>query len=142
MSSGPAPGGGEGEYERFVGRVQHRLELAHLGEAVRACRAVLTTLGERLDRASARGIAEHLPPEIDRFLVEVEPGQSFSYSEFVSRVSERGGSDPPDANYEAQLLLAVVAERVPAAALAAARDALPNDFETLFEVADREHESG
>jgi uncharacterized protein (DUF2267 family) len=36
------------DFNDFTGEVQHRLELATQGEAVRATRAVLQTLSERI----------------------------------------------------------------------------------------------
>jgi len=41
-------------FEEFTGQVQNRLELPGTGEAVRAVRATLTTLGERIQRRRPR----------------------------------------------------------------------------------------
>ena len=89
------------KYKEFVGQVQNRLELAELGEAVRATRAVLTTLGERLQEGEANDLAGSLPMEIDRYLTEAESGQRFDFAEFVDRVAEREGIERSDAQYHA-----------------------------------------
>lgn len=125
------------KYERFIGQVHHRLELADQGEAVRATRAVLTTLGERLDTETARNLANYLPMEIDRYLTEVDNGQEFPYREFLERVGDIEHRDLPDANYDAQLLIGFISDFVPEDELDALRDRLPSDFDNLFVVADR-----
>jgi len=125
-------------FEEFTGQVQHRLELAHRGESVRASRAILTTLGERLSADTARVLAGHLPMEIDRFILEADSGQEFSYRDFVNRVADYEHEDAPDANYDAQVFVAYLAEVVPTDVIQRIRDELPTEFETLFEVADRE----
>lgn len=121
-------------YKEFVGQVQHRLEFAQFGQAVRATRAVLTTLGERLPEGEATDLASPLPIEIDRYLTAAQHGQRFDYQEFLDRVAEREGVDRADANYHAQQLLAVVAEDVPAGNLEKVRNNLPEEFDPLFEL--------
>lgn len=121
-------------YKEFIGQVQHRLEYAQFGQAVRATRAVLTTLGERLQEGEATDLASPLPMEIDRYLIEAEHGQRFDYQAFLDRVAEREGVDRPDANYHAQQLLAVVGEIVPAGNLEKVNNQLPEDFDPLFEL--------
>lgn len=123
-------------YKDFVGQVQHRLEYAEYGEAVRAIRAVLTTLGERMPEGEATDLASPLPMEIDRYLIGAEHGQRFDYDEFLERVAEREGVDLSDANYHAQQVLIVVAEDVPAGNIEKARAGLPEEFDPLFELLD------
>jgi len=123
-------------YKEFVGQVQHRLEYAQFGQAVRATRAVLTTLGERLQKGEATDLASPLPMEIDRYLTEAEHGQRFDYSEFLDRVAEREGVDRSDANYHAQQLLAVVAEVVPPGNIKKVDGQLPAEFDPLFDLID------
>ncbi|MDQ2052570.1 DUF2267 domain-containing protein [Natronolimnohabitans sp. A-GB9] len=120
-------------YKEFIGQVQHRLEYAQFGQAVRSTRAVLTTLGERLHEGEATDLASPLPMEIDRYLTEADHGQRFDYQEFLDRVAEREGVDRADANYHAQQLLAIVAEIVPAGNIEKVRNQLPDDFDPLFE---------
>lgn len=125
-------------YKEFIGQVQHRLELAELGPAVRATRATLTTLGERLHEGEATDLASPLPMEIDRYLTEADSGQRFDHQEFLDRVAEREGCDRPTANYHSQQIVALLGERVPPGNLEKARNQLPEGFETLFAVYDRE----
>ncbi|ARS91031.1 DUF2267 domain-containing protein [Natrarchaeobaculum aegyptiacum] len=127
-------------YKEFVGQVQHRLEYAQFGQAVRATRAVLTTLGERLQEGEATDLASPLPMEIDRYLTEAEHGQRFDYPEFLDRVAEREGVDRSDANYHAQQLMAVVAEIVPPGNIEKVDGQLPDDFDQLFALIEAEDE--
>ena len=129
-------------FEDFTGQLQHRLELAEQGQAVRASRAILTTLGEATSPETARELADHLPMEIDRFILEADSGQEFSYHEFVTRIAEYEHADAPDANYDAQLFVAYLAEFVPADAIEGLREELPTEFDKLFEVADRRQGTG
>lgn len=75
------------DFSEFVGQVQHRLELPGEGEALRAIRATLATLGERLQAGEAEDLAASLPMEIDRFLTEADSRGSGH--------GGRGGSAPP-----------------------------------------------
>ena len=127
-------------YKDFVGQVQHRLELAQLGQAVRETRAVLSTLGERLPEGEATDLASPLPMEIDRYLITADHGQRFDYQEFLDRVSERSGPsvDRADANYHSQQVMAVVSEVAPPGNLTKAQNALPDDYDPLFEMIDVE----
>jgi len=129
-------------YSDFIGEVQHRLEMGTQGEAVRATRAVLTTLGERLQEGEASDLAGPLPMEIDYYLESADHGQRFDYDEFISRVAEREGMDPesdddlPDANFHAQAVVSLLAEVVPESELQQVRQQLPQDedWENLFEL--------
>jgi len=124
------------EYGTFVTEIQRRLDLTDQGEAVRAIRATLTTLGERLQPEEANDLAGPLPMEIDRFLREAESGQRFSFEEYLDRVGEIEGTDSPTASRYAQHVMAVVSEVVPSGELKQVRSQLPSDFDQLFELVD------
>lgn len=121
------------KHDEFVGAVQNRADLASRGEAIRATRAVLTTLGERFQAGEASDLAGPLPMEIDVFLHQAESGQIFDYEEFLQRVSERANADVADANFYAQVVMDVVAETTPASELEDVTDQLPADYDDLFE---------
>lgn len=125
-------------YEDFVGEVQHRLELSSHGEAVRATRAVLTSLGERLDSGEAADLAAPLPMEIDRYLTAAESGQQFSYDEFVDRIAERAEVEESEAAFYATAVFALVCELAAEGELADIRAQLPDSFGGLFEMVEAE----
>lgn len=130
-------------FDEFTGQVHHRLELPGTGETLRAIRATLMTLGQRIQEGAATDLASTLPMEIDWYLtgpVEAH-GERFDWSEFVRRVSDIEGVDPPDAAYHAQVIMAMVAEVVPPAEIRQLRDQLPEreddgDWGELFAVID------
>jgi uncharacterized protein (DUF2267 family) len=129
-------------YSDFIGEIQHRLEIGTQGEAVRATRAVLTTLGERLQEGEATDLAGPLPMEIDYYLEAADHGQRFDYDEFVERVAERENANPEDdddlsdANFHAQAVVSLLAEVVPGSEVEQVRNQLPQDedWENLFEL--------
>ena len=130
-------------FDEFTGQVQHRLELPGTGEAVRAIRATLSTLGQRIPEGNAEDLAGSLPMEIDWYLTGAvhEHGQRFDWREFVSQVSEIEGADPPEAAYHAQVIMDLVGSAVPRSDLEQLRDLLPEseddgDWGELFEVID------
>lgn len=131
------------DYGEFVGEVQHRLELPGEGEAVRAIRATLSALGSRVQEGDAKDLASSLPMEVDWYLTGAveEHGERFGWDEFVRRVSEVTGEDPPDAAYQAQVVMDLVASLVPETDLRQLRGGLPEgedeeDWGELFEVVD------
>jgi uncharacterized protein (DUF2267 family) len=130
-------------FDEFTGEIQHRLELANTGETVRAIRATLTTLGQRLAAGNAADLAASLPMEIDWYLTGAvdEHSQRFDWSEFVQRVSDIEQVDGPDAAYHARIVVDLVHDAVPASDFQQLRDQLPEaeddeNWQKLFEVVD------
>jgi uncharacterized protein (DUF2267 family) len=125
-------------FNEFVGQVQYRLELPGEGEAVRATRAVLETLGERLQDGRAANLAGQLPMEIDYYLEAADHGQRFDYDEFVDRVADRADLDRSDASYYGQVVVGLVSELVSRAEIEEIRAGLPVEFDDLFALVDAE----
>lgn len=130
-------------FDEFTGQVQHRLQLSGTGEAVRATRATLSTLGERIPAGAAADLAASLPMEIRWYLTGAvhEHGQRFDWAEFLTRVSEIEGSDRSTAAYHARVIVDLVRTQVPASDFQQLRDQLPEhhedeDWGSLFEVVD------
>lgn len=122
------------EYSEFTGEVQHRIEAGTQGEAVRSIRAVLTTLGERLQEDEAKDLASPLPMEIDFYLLNADSGERFGWQEFVDRVAERAElDDEAEATYQAQAIMALLHEVEPIGEEQDIRGNLPEEFEDLFE---------
>ena len=131
-------------FDEFTGTVQHRLELPGTGEAVRATRATLTTLGERIQKGEATDLAGPLPMEVDFYLTGAvaEHGQRFDWNEFLDRAADREGQRAPNDRAEvahhARTVVAVVAEATPASEFEQVRAQLPADegWDGLFELVD------
>jgi uncharacterized protein (DUF2267 family) len=133
-------------FDQFTGQVQNRLELSDTGRALRAIRATLTTLGERIQEGEASDLASSLPMEIDYYLTDAvaEHGQRFHWQEFIDRVWERekltNRDDRADAAYHARVVMAVVNEVTPPGEMQQIREQLPADenWAELFELVDQE----
>lgn len=130
-------------FDEFTGQVQHRLQLADTGRAVRAIRATLMTLGERIPEGNAEDLAANLPMEIKWYMTGAvqEHGQRFDWQEFVERVSEIEGADPTDAAHHARVIVDLVREEVPESDFYQLRDMLPEseskeNWRKLFEIVD------
>jgi uncharacterized protein (DUF2267 family) len=130
-------------FDEFTGTVQHRLELPGTGETVRAIRATMMTLGQRIPEGNADDLAASLPMEIKWYLTGAvhEHGQRFDWTEFVSRVSQTTGGDRPDVAYQAQVIMDLVSTVVPESDLQQLRDQLPEseddeNWRKLFAVID------
>jgi uncharacterized protein (DUF2267 family) len=130
-------------FDEFTGEVQHRLELADTGQSVRAIRATLLPLGQRLSAGNAEDLAASLPIEIQWYLAGAvhEHGQHFDWAEYVERVSEIEGSDPADAAHHARVIVDLVESAVPASDFQQLRDSLPEseddeNWGNLFEIVD------
>lgn len=130
--------GGIMDYSDFIGQVQHRLQLGKQGQAVRAIRATLTTLGERLQEGEAKDLAGPLPMEIDWYLIHADSGQRFHFDEFVDRVAERETIDRQKSLFHAQGVMSLVAEVVPAGEFEQIRGQLPEEYDPLFELVGNE----
>ncbi|MFB6080277.1 MAG: DUF2267 domain-containing protein [Haloferacaceae archaeon] len=131
------------DFDEFTGEIQHRLELPGTGEAVRAIRATLYTLGERIPEGAAEDLAASLPMEIRWYMTGavVEHGQRFDWREFVDRVSDVEGIDPPKAAHHARVVVDLVSTLVPQSDFRQLRDQLPEseddeNWRKLFEVVD------
>jgi uncharacterized protein (DUF2267 family) len=130
-------------FDEFTGTVQHRLELPGTGEAVRATRATLMTLGSRIPAGAAEDLAASLPMEVRWYLTGAvaEHGQRFDWQEFVARVSEIENADPADAAYHARVVVDLVHSQVPPSDFQQLRDQLPEseddeNWQKLFETVD------
>jgi uncharacterized protein (DUF2267 family) len=126
------------DFSDFTCEVQHRLELATQGEAVRATRAVLQTISERIQEGEATDLASPLPMEIDYYVLVDENGQRFDYEEFVGRVAERAEVEQEDAAFYAQAVVALLADVLPQGEVDDLEASLPDDYADLFELVDVE----
>jgi len=126
------------DFDEFTGAVQHRLELPGTGETLRAIRAALVPLGQRLRAGHAEDLAASLPMEIKWYLTGGvhEHGQRFDWPEYLTRVADTEGADRADAAYHARVIVDLVSEVVPDSDFQQLRDELPESWENLFEIVD------
>ncbi len=121
-------------YHEFLGAVQHRAEMATTQEAVKATRATLQTLAERITRGEASDVAAQLPEELATYLegAKAKP-EVFSAQEFLERVAAREEVDLPVSSYHARVVIEVLSEAITPAELTQLRGQLPADYDALFE---------
>ena len=103
-------------------------------EGVRAVRAVLNALGERIQEGDATDLAGSLPMEIDYYVLNAEHGQRFGFDEFIDRVMEIDNSERPDAVYHAKVVMKIVDQAVPRGEMEDIHNGLPSEFDQLFEL--------
>ncbi|WP_396612527.1 DUF2267 domain-containing protein [Haloferax sp. S1W] len=117
------------DFDEFTGQVTHRLELPGTGQSVRAIRATLMTLGQRIQKDEAKDLASSLPMEVDWYLTGAvaEHGERFDWHEFITRVSEIEGVDLPTAAYHARVIVDLVNSLVPESEIQQVRNQLPED---------------
>ncbi len=121
--------------QEIFGMVQNRARLPDLESAMRATRATLETLSERLGQEEARHLGAQLPREIGRYLTEPrgEPaGERFDSDEFLARIAKREGVDLPESVHHARAVLEVVGSAVSEGEMDDVRDRLPDDYNRLF----------
>lgn len=120
------------KFEEFLGQVQHRARLGSMQEAVRATRATLETLSERLFRGEKDNLAAQLPQEIGVLIRDIEESEKFDLNEFFQRVGTREQVDLPVAVHHARVVAEVLREAVDAGAFQKLEAHLPPEFQPLF----------
>lgn len=121
------------QYHEFIGKVQNRARLGTTGEAVRATRATLEVLGERLHHGEAGHLASQLPSEVAVFLENDRPDEAFGVDEFFERVGTREKVDVPDAAHHARAVISVVKEAVSKGQVNDVLAQLSPEYDPLFE---------
>lgn len=118
-------------FDEFTGQVQHRARLSNTEDVLRATRATLTVLRERLAGGAPENLGGQLPKEIREYLSGPGGGEPFDLDEFYRRVTEVEGVDAPDAVHHARAVLSVVDEAT-SGMLGKEKDQLGDDFNRLL----------
>jgi uncharacterized protein (DUF2267 family) len=122
------------QYNEFVGQVQNQARLASQDEALKAIRATLSVLAQRLAGGEPHDLGASLPEEIGRFLqTESTQAERFDLDEFFRRVSEKEDVDLPDSVHHARVVMAVVQQAVPQGEIEDVRAQLPEEYNPLFD---------
>lgn len=121
------------QYEEIVGEVQNRAQLPSRGDAVRALQATLETLAERIHPGEAEDLAAQLPPELGKFLRDIDTTERFPVDEFFLRVAAKETADLPDAAFHARAVIDVLQEAVTTGEMEDVRAQLPDNYKPLFE---------
>lgn len=121
------------KYHDIVGQVQHRARVADMGDAVKALRVVLQTLGTRLDPGERQHLAAQLPEEIAYYLKQVRTTERYDLQTFYKVISAGEDTDLPKAMHHAKAVTSVLREAVTEGEARDIAEQLPNEFSELFE---------
>jgi uncharacterized protein (DUF2267 family) len=125
-------------HNEFIERVQQQADLSSSGDAERACRATLETLGECMGDwmpgAVAGNIAAQLPPGIGEHLrrTVAHPGRGdggrLGRGDFIPRVAARAGVDNAQATYIAHAVIDAMFAATEGGMMAEVTEVLPPDL--------------
>jgi uncharacterized protein (DUF2267 family) len=101
---------------------------------MRATRATLETLAERIGPDETRHLADQLPHEIQLFLADagMPMPERFSSDEFLLRVCAREGIDLPISTSHARVVFDVLTQAVSPGEVVDVLERLPEDYRRLF----------
>jgi uncharacterized protein (DUF2267 family) len=121
--------------DEFVEKVRERGRMSSRGEAERATRATLVTLGEYLSGGEGLDLASQLPQGLEEHLRRQPPDRSefFSLNDFVQRVGEIEGVDFEEALAHARAVMGILWEAVSRGEMEDVRRQFPSEFAPLFE---------
>ena len=121
------------QFDEFINRVQERTGLDTSEDAERLARAVLETLGERLDRKVRNGVEAQLPNELkDVLLARTQNTEQFTLEEFYNRVGARADLTYQDATEHTRQVLAVLQEAIAEGEKMQILESLPAEYGQLF----------
>lgn len=121
------------QFDDFVTRVQEQTRLDTRDEAIQITRAVLETLGERLDRRVRNGVEAQLPNELKEFLLaRAEHGEQYDVPEFYNRVGARADLTYGNAMERTRQVISVLREAIPDGEIEDILEDLPPEYGGLF----------
>ncbi|GAP98686.1 DUF2267 domain-containing protein [Leptolyngbya sp. NIES-2104] len=127
-------------YDQFIKSVKDSGQFSDRDSAIKATKAVLETVRERLLGDEASNLAAQLPAELADCLRgrEGQMGDNFKIEEFYTRVANRGGVDIEAAATYARTVMTVLSQAVSPGEFADVRVNFAKDYDELFvEVAQR-----
>ena len=121
------------QFDDFITRVQEQAGLNTRDEAISITRAVVETLGERLDRKVRNGLEAQLPNELKEFLLgRVEHSDQYDLQEFYNRVGARADLKYGEAVERTRQVITVLRQAVPGGEIEDILEDLSPEFGELF----------
>jgi uncharacterized protein (DUF2267 family) len=121
------------QFDDFITRVQEQAGLNTRDEAISITRAVLETLGERLDRKVRNGLEAQLPNELKEFLLgRVENSDQYDLQEFYNRVGARADLKYGEAVERTRQVITVLRQAVPGGEIEDILEDLSPEYGKLF----------
>ncbi|MCU0551743.1 MAG: DUF2267 domain-containing protein [Leptolyngbya sp. Prado105] len=121
-------------YDQFIKTVKESAQFESREDAIKATKAVLETMRERLLGDEASNLAAQLPKELGDCLRgrEGQMGDNFKIEEFYTRISQREGVDIEAAATHAGVVFSVLSQAVSAGEWADVRIGFAKDYDELF----------
>lgn len=121
-------------YDQFIKTVKDSGEFSDREAAIKATKAVLETVRERLLGDEASNLAAQLPAELADCLRgrEGQMGDNFKIEEFYTRVSQRAGVDVETAATYSRTVITVLSQAVSPGEFADVRVNFAKDYDELF----------
>ncbi|MBE9012497.1 DUF2267 domain-containing protein [Pseudanabaenaceae cyanobacterium LEGE 13415] len=121
-------------YDQFIKAVKDSGEFSDRESAIKATKAVLETMRERLLGDEASNLAAQLPAELGDCLRgrEGQMGDNFKIEEFYTRISNRAGVDVEMAASYARTVMSVLSQAVSPGEFADVRVNFAKDYDELF----------
>ena len=121
------------QFDEFITRVQEQARLDTREESITLTRAVLETLGERLNRKVRNGVEAQLPNELKEFLLaRVEHSDQYDVEEFLNRVGARADLTYTDATERTRQVISVLRQAIPDGEIQDILEDLPPEYRELF----------
>lgn len=121
------------QFDEFINRVQEQTRMDGPEDAERIARAVLETLGERIDRKVRNGVVAQLPPALkDLVLERAQTNDQYTLEEFYNRVGARAGLTHQTARERTRQVLSVFQEAIGEGETRQILESLPTDYGQLF----------
>ena len=121
------------QFDDFIQKVQEQTRLATREESIVITRAVLETLGERLDRKVRNGVEAQLPKELKDFLLaRVESTDQYELAEFYNRVAARADLKHQNGIEHTRQVLSVLRQAIARGEIRDILESLPGEYEELF----------
>jgi uncharacterized protein (DUF2267 family) len=121
------------QFDEFITRVKEEARLNTREESVAITRAVLETLGERLDRKVRNGLEAQLPNELKDFLLtRAENPDQYDLPEFYNRVGARADLKYQAAKERTRQVCSVLRQAVPGGEIEDILEDLPSQYKELF----------
>ena len=122
------------QFDDFINRVQEQTRVDTPQEAIAITKAVLETLGERLDRKVRNGVAAQLPKELKEFLLaRSDKTDEYGVTEFYNRVGARSELKYQEALTHTRQVFTVLRQAIPGGEIQDILEYLPEEYESRFE---------
>jgi uncharacterized protein (DUF2267 family) len=121
------------QFDDFIHGVQERARLGTREESIVITRAVLETLGERLDRKVRNGLEAQLPNELKDFLLaRKESTDRYDLAEFYRRIAARADLKYQEATERTRQVLSVLQQAIAGGEIQDVLESLPSEYAELF----------